>query len=216
VTVVAEIAGPPGSGKTTLTAALGREGVRTSGTYLSARRAPSWAAAAAGMLPVLREAARAGFRRRELIWIVRLGATPKILEHELSRVGSVVFDQGPVFALVRLHERLAGTAGLERTHGWWTAQLATWRDRLDVIVSVDADDRMLLERIRARGKDHAIRTLTEADALRALSSERAAYRSVLDRLGEGRCRIVRVDTAVADVGAAVARIASELGAGTRR
>ena len=57
-----------------------------------------------------------------------------------------------------------GAAGLGRTRDWWTAQLATWRDRLDLVVSVDADDPTLLERIRARGKDHAIRTLDDADA----------------------------------------------------
>ncbi|HYF10856.1 MAG TPA: hypothetical protein VEC09_00990 [Actinomycetota bacterium] len=215
MTVVAEIAGPPGSGKSTLNAALAREGVRTSDTYLSVRRAPWWALAVGATLPVLREAARAGFGRRELTWIVRLGATPNILDRELSSEGSIVFDQGPVFAMVRLHERLAGAAGLGRTTDWWTEQLAAWRDRLDVIVAVDADDSTLLERIRARGKDHAIRRLGDADAFRALSSERAAYRSVVDGLAEGGCRVVPVDTAAADVDAAVALIASELGAATR-
>ena len=215
MTVVAEIAGPPGSGKSTLTAALAREGVRTSGTYLSTRRAPWWAGTAAGSLSVLGEAARGGFRRRELTWIVRLGATPKILERELASEASIVFDQGPVVALTRLHERLAGAAGLERTRAWWAARLAEWRGRLDLVVAVDADDATLLERIRARGKDHEIRTLDDAEALRALSSERAAYRSVVDGLAEGPCRVVRIDTAALDVGAAAARIASELGAGTR-
>jgi adenylate kinase family enzyme len=216
VTVVGEIVGPPGSGKSTLNAALARQGVRTSGTYLSTRRAPWWAAATASSLTVLREASRGGLGWRELRWIVRLEATPRILDVELARERAIVFDQGPVFALVRMRERLGEAPGFDRTRAWWATQLTRWSDRLDLVASVDADDRTLLERIRAREKDHEIRSLDDETALRALADERAAYRAVLDRLAEGACRVVHVDTATTDVDTAVARIASDLGAETRR
>jgi hypothetical protein len=215
VTVVAEIVGPPGSGKSTLETALAREGIRTSGNYLSARRAPGWAVTAAGALPVLREAAAAGFGRRELMWIVRLGATPRILASELADARTAVFDQGPVFALVRLRERIGDVPRLERTRAWWAAQLAFWRDRLDLVVHLDADDATLLERIRAREKEHEIRGLDDDGAVEALARERDAYRAVLDGLAEGRCRIARVDTGAEELGATVDRVVSELRSGAR-
>jgi hypothetical protein len=220
VTVVAEIVGPPGSGKSRLHASLEGDGVRTMGNYLAARRVPAWTASALSLLSVLREARTAGFGRRELTWIVRLEATPRIIDSEAKDAPAVVFDQGPVYALVRLSEAMERPAAMPRTRAWFGSRLHRWAELLDVIVQLDAPDASLLERIRSRPKDHAVERLDEAQARESLARERASYRKIVDALVEGgRCRAVRLDTDALDAATCAERAGREIAAatlGTRR
>ena len=206
MTAVAEVVGPPGSGKSTVHHALAGRGIRSIGNYLAVRRLPAWAVSAVEVAQVLREARAAGFGRRQLTWIVRLQATPRVLSHESRGASAVVFDQGPVFALVRLRQALEQARPMPRALAWWDERIRWWAARLDLIVELDARDDVLLARVRTREKDHALRRIGDAEAVAALAAERASYRSVVDQLvAAGRCRLERVDTGVDDVVSAVER-----------
>lgn len=206
MTAVAEVVGPPGSGKSTVHQALARGTVRSIGNYLAVSRVPAWAASGLEVATILREARAAGFGRLQLRWIVRLQATPRVLSLESRGASAVVFDQGPVYALARLRMAFDKVHPTTSMRAWWDTTLRWWADRLDLIIELDARDDVLLSRIQARAKDHVFQRLSAAQAAAALATERGSYRDVVDQfVAAGRCRLERVDTGANDVASAIER-----------
>ena len=92
----------------------------------------------------------------------------------------LVLDHGPVFRLASLSAfgpPMAGTRPFDR---WWTGLARDWGRLLDVVVYLDAPDRVLLRRIEARARSHRIRGSSEDHAAEFLARYRAAYRHTLD------------------------------------
>jgi hypothetical protein len=217
VTSVGEVVGPPASGKSTVHRALDGAGIRAIGNYLSVRRVPAWATSAIGIRSVLREAIRAGFTRRQLTWIVRLQATPSALRRAELGARAVVFDQGPVYALARLGDAIASAGEPASLRAWWTARLRWWAERLDLVVSLDAPDDVLLRRIRSRDKEHPLRGLGDAEAASGLATERARTDAVVEAIAAmGRSRIERIDGSMTDAAQVVERIRQALLTGATR
>jgi AAA domain len=176
-----EVVGPPGTGKSTLTAALAAAGERISVVqrYGDAPGVAGLLRAAAVVVPL----ARSERDRRRLRWMARLEASAGVLERCRGDAPVVLFDQGPVYTLARLW---ASAAGIPRQPGytrWYDAKLRQWRDLLDVVVVLDAPDEVLLGRIRGRAKPHAAKGMPASSARAALGRERAAYAGVLAALG---------------------------------
>jgi cytidylate kinase len=212
--LVAEILGPPGAGKSTVLDAVARHapGVRTVRAYRSARTVSAYLGAAAEVAPVLVCAARdiRGARQR-LNWMVRLQASPRILRVDGRGADVVLFDQGPAYTLVRLHDRAADRAG--RYGRWWSGELRRWAGLFDLVVLLDAPDDVLLERIRTREKPHAVKDVAAVEARQALAEYRARCQVVVRRLAAtGSTRIVRVDTSASPQDAVVAVVLGVLGA----
>jgi len=59
-----------------------------------------------------------------------------------------------------------------RRDAWWRAALAHWAARLDVIVLLDGADRLLVDRLRSRTKDHPLKSSSDLE----LYAFAAAYR----------------------------------------
>jgi thymidylate kinase len=116
----------------------------------------------------------------------------------------VLFDQGPLFSLTRPY--LADA----RLAAWWESTFALWRERLDLVVSLDAPDDVLLERIKARPKFHRVQDREKQDALEFLANTRSVYDDALARLGghERAPIVLRIDTGRSSVDAAADRIRS--------
>jgi broad-specificity NMP kinase len=207
---VAEIIGPPGSGKSTVARAVEASGadVRRVSTYTSAGRAPAYAVAALRLIPTMLVRPRGGREslRKHLNWMVRLEASPRLLGE--AAAGLLVFDQGPTYTLVRLLGAAGHRTGWNpRYERWWSGQVARWADRIDLLVFLDAPDGELVARIRDRTKGHAAKELPEAAAAGAVGEARALYESVVGEMAARRAlHVLRLDTSEAGVDAVVTRI----------
>lgn len=191
---VLELVGPAGAGKSTVFEALrARDGSVEGQPLLRMRRYV--AALAGGTVSSLATLARSrALSRRVTIEQVRmmayLDALPGVLAQRERTRGPVVLDQGPVFFLTR---PILMDARLE---GWRERTLAGWRPVLDAVVWLDAPDHVLVERINARAKPHALKGEPATAAIDVLTRARADYEALLARLetDEGGPLVLRFDT----------------------
>ena len=178
--LVVEVAGPAGSGKTTMVQLLT---TRAHVVGASVWNLPHslYAASALRVLPEI--GALVGAARwvpwEETEQLIRLDA----LDHYLRRVPGngrgpsvVVLDEGPVFAFAWF--RVLGHPCFRngRRDGWWRRVLAHWAARLDAIVLLDGADPLLVQRLRTRAKSHPLKHSSD----RELYEFAAAYRDAFD------------------------------------
>lgn len=192
-----ELAGPAGVGKSTVSRALTTRCTGVPGTIWGL---PVLPLLGHGMqlLPTL-----FGFwvRSGSLLWdesrhMVRLRTLHRALRQgELSNGRPMIFDEGPIFALVWL--RGFGHASL-RSDGaakWWRSTLRDWAGTVDAVVVLEAPDALLARRIRSRPEDHEVKQASDPDIVVWMARFRAALDWVLQQLAaEGGPTIVRVTT----------------------
>jgi len=176
--VVIELAGPAGAGKTTVWERLtARPQVVGGSVWHLPRRL--YAEAAARTLPAIGSLAGAihWLPREETKQLIRLEALDLFLRRlpEAER-RVVLLDEGPVFAFAWF--RVLGHPCFRngRRDAWWRRALAHWAARLDVIVLLDASDRLLVHRLRSREKPHPLKGSSGRD----ISAFTAAYRRAFE------------------------------------
>ena len=169
-----EIVGPAGSGKSTVAMQMaGQPGVRTVSSVAPAepwlRQALAAGRAAPRMLQVIGRGAigRRGTTRRQLAWVGRLVALGSLTRRADDDI--LVLDQGPLYTLSRL---LAARPDITDDR-WLKREMVGWADRLDAVLVLDAPDQELVQRIRTRGKAHALKHSSVSDALAAVAQQRA-------------------------------------------
>ena len=126
-------------------------------------------------------------------WRQFLGTTPGL------SASTLVFDQGPLYALGRLEAKGLGIASTRTYERWWREMLRSWAAEISLIVWVDATNEKLLERINERPQDHAIKGLPTDDGIRFIDH----YRTVFNRLlalveKQDASEIARFDTTTLD------------------
>lgn len=184
--VVAEIVGPAGAGKSTLTRVL-RERGESLRTGLSVWGLPPTLLVLNYFLAMPKVFGLYRSRRRlrweEVKLIVRLNALHQLLGRESSKsYKTLLLDEGTIFALVKL---LAFNNDGERNSGfdkWTHSVLDRWAGRLDAVIWLDAPDEVLAERIRARHKAHRVKDKTDQEIYEFLGRYRHSYESVLTEL----------------------------------
>jgi adenylate kinase family enzyme len=197
---VVEIAGPAGSGKSTLCAALSGFGVRSLSDRPSVRE-PSQLSYFLGsglrLLPTLLRQPRDGrwYTRDELARMFYLTGIHRVWRDPEWETRVVSLDHGPVFQMSHLREfgpeRMTGPA-FDR---WWSDMFRHWGRTLDLVVWLDAPDEVLIERIRERGKRHYVKAASTSEARLFLRRYRSAHRFVLSRLvSESSLRVLRFST----------------------
>ena len=196
-TLVVEIIGPAGAGKSTLSATMA---MRAEGALLSEppdprtwRNLPFYARNLVASLPVIARMSLPtlpeGHISREPIasvailngWSMTLSAgraKPTRAPTDAPRL--ILLDQGPLYMLAELHGR--GPLGLLRQTQWWDAMYTRWAGVLDGVVRLDADDAVLIPRIRAREMDHRIKLMSDPEGRRYLSQWRGALSYTLAHL----------------------------------
>jgi broad-specificity NMP kinase len=189
--LVVELLGAPGSGKSALATALeGREGVTVVKDHQPGDRpALAWSMARswrlAGAAPPQVD------RRRWVAWAARLGAAPHVARRRIARgAGTVVFDQGAAYTLVRMLQ-------LRRRHPgnvWWERRCTDTACLLDLLVLVDADTPTLAARLRARRKDHPAEELEPGRLHEYLDAERRGCHEVADALAQEGAEAIRLVT----------------------
>ncbi|HEV2706290.1 MAG TPA: hypothetical protein VGV59_10225 [Pyrinomonadaceae bacterium] len=194
-TVVAEIVGPAGAGKSTLACALRRrsaEGVRA-GLGVWGLPAPLLLSTAVLSLPQLLGLwrVRGAVAWHEATLFVRLNALGRLLGREASRACKfLLLDEGTVFALAKLHA--FGGETDERRLGRLVERTAS---KLDAVVWLDAPDEVLARRIREREKPHRMKARTDEEISDFLARYRASYERVVAELcARRKVRVIRVNT----------------------
>jgi deoxyadenosine/deoxycytidine kinase len=199
---IVEIVGPAGAGKTTLLRALSQ---RSESILVVAHphvrrigHLPFFVRNTISLLPILLRLHLTGtqFTRLEIVWLARLKGWHRVLARQASRSGRIiVLDQGPVFKLSWLSD--FGPEGLkcQSSKNWWDNMVKQWAAVLDVVIRLDAADTVLMERINARGKPHAVKGKAEEETHRFLARGRTSIEAVISRLTiDGGPRVLRFDT----------------------
>jgi len=210
---VVEVAGPAGSGKSTV-ASLLRERSQVVATSIWGLPRLLYAASAVRVLPDIGAlvAAARGLPWEETEQLIRLDALDAFLrrlpEPERRR-RVVVLDEGPVFAFAWF--RVLGHACFRdgRLDGWWRETLAHWAARLDVIVLLDGADPLLADRLRSRSKDHPLKNSSDQELYEFAAAYRREFEWVIAGLtahGRDGPRVVSLESNGAPPEDLVARV----------
>ncbi|HYG79726.1 MAG TPA: AAA family ATPase [Pyrinomonadaceae bacterium] len=204
--VVAEIVGPAGAGKSTLTKVL-RERDGSLRTGLSVWGLPPTLLCLNAFLSLPRFVglyrSRGRIRRDEVKLIVRLSALHQLLGRESSKnYRTLLLDEGTIFALVKLlafsdSAKSNGNGNGRSNHldAWTQSLLNRWARRLDAVIWLDAPDEVLAERIRSRGKAHRVKDKTDQEIYAFLARYRDSYERVISELNARHgLKVIRFST----------------------
>ena len=191
---VVELVGAPGSGKSSVAAALG--GLAGVVVVKDHRRRDypvlAWSAMTAGRV-LFASPPRAVSRLRWMAWVGRCRAAPRIVRQRLkagTRV--VVLDQGPAYTLGRMAESVSRDAAVARWHRARTVEVGRL---LDAVLVLDGDPKLLAARMRSRAKPHRADDLEPATATSYLDGERAIAERIATELAAEGVMMVHLDAA---------------------
>jgi deoxyadenosine/deoxycytidine kinase len=189
--MVAEIVGPAGAGKSTLTQVL-RERDGSLRTGLSVWGLPPALLCLNAVLSLPRFVglyrSRGRIRRDEVKLIVRLSALHQLLGREsYKNYRTLLLDEGTIFALVKLlafgdKVNSSGSGRSNHLDAWTQSLLHRWARRLDAVIWLDAPDEILAERIRSRGKAHRVKDKSDEEIYAFLARYRDSYERVISEL----------------------------------
>lgn len=217
---MAEVVGPAGAGKTTLCRELTRRAARVRlENFPDVHKpadAPFFLSNGLQLIPRLLALPRNRSRRltrREFAWMSILNGWPALLRKEAERGGVIVLDQGPVYLLAET--RLFGPEYLKRdsAHRFWQSLFERWEAALHTVFYLDADNEVLLDRIRSRGQEHIVKAESKTTVFEFLDRYRAEYEFILSALTakDRNLRILRIDTGNRQTQAIIEDILLELG-----
>jgi broad-specificity NMP kinase len=195
--LLVELAGPAGVGKSTLSQALTDRCPAVPGTIWGLPVLPLLGNGVQ-LLPTL-----FGFwlRSGSLLWdesrhMVRLRTLYRALRRaEFSDGRPMIFDEGPIFALVWLRGFGHISMRSPSAEHWWQTTLREWAGTVDAVVVLEAPDALLARRIRTRPEFHEVKQASDPEIEGWMARFRAALDWVLSRLeAEGGPIVVRVTT----------------------
>jgi broad-specificity NMP kinase len=188
--LIIELVGPPGAGKTTFAEALRcRDGI-TDGSFPDIRDINNLAFFIGNgfiLLPIFCSLYPQKYNRAptrlELAYMIILTGWPRILKRRSSGKGIVlILDQGPIYMMAGLLQSHPEILKIKPAQIWWHQSCKRWGDILDFVICLDAPDKTLMERIREREKQHGIKTSSDQQATQYLSAHRSAQEKVVSAL----------------------------------
>jgi adenylate kinase family enzyme len=195
-----EVVGSSGVGKSTLLQTLCRNNRQIQpGIHLSRfQTLPQWIDSLMfGLTTYFNyEQSTRWFTRTELRSMVYLDAWYRTLEQPIpNQPRAIVWDQGPIYRLAMLQE-----FGPEMTHSssyetWWNAQLKKWGAKLDLLVWLDAPDKILIERVYNRNQFHEIKSKSSEEGYEFLRRYRKTAGRIIEHLSNNQgLQVLRYDT----------------------
>jgi deoxyadenosine/deoxycytidine kinase len=184
--LILEIIGPAGAGKTSLSDVLHRFSHKVSLVERpkprDIRNMPFFLGNGISLLPaLLRLSWNEGWLTfQEAKQMAYLNGMYRILRRRNHNQGVIVLDQGPIFDLARLSE--FGPRKLTSSGQWWQNMLCQWALTLDMVVWLDAPDDILMQRIWSRDKWHVAKAKSEHETLDYLRRYRSAYTNIMSKL----------------------------------
>lgn len=180
----AEIIGPAGAGKSTLTGLLGGRDVRIK-TGLSIWGLPLPLLATGTFSSLTDLVALFGTRRfslEDLKLVIQINTLRQLLRRESEKgYRLLLLDEGEVFGLARLRAFRTGSVASDSA-AWMSSLLNRVAPTLDVVIWLDAPDAVLAQRIRERDKPHRTKNLRESEICEHLGRYRAAFEQVMTEL----------------------------------
>jgi adenylate kinase family enzyme len=217
---VVEIIGPAGAGKTTLCQGLDSHtpSIRLV-NFPNVRNVadiPFFLSNAIPLIPGLLRLYSPGSRpltRREFARMTILHGWPARLRTESNRNNkTMILDQGPVYLLAEM--RLFGPEFLRQkpAERLWSNLYDRWSATLHMVVWLDADDHILLGRIRNRRQEHIVKAEPSTVVYEFLHRYRAEYEFILSKLTTKKSNIktLRFDTGRQHLRAITNQFLSEL------
>ena len=181
---VAEIIGPAGAGKTSLTSLLKQNKDVRAGLSLWGLPPALIARGVVSSFPTLFALCR---ERKRFEWddvklIIQHSALLQLVTLESSKgYQAVLLDEGAVFALAKL-QAFGPMAGSFETKSWVRSLFNKLAPTLDAVVWLDAPDAVLAQRIREREKPHRMKDGTDADIRDHLRLYRDSFERVVSDL----------------------------------
>lgn len=193
----AEIVGPAGAGKSTLTKLL-RERNATIRTGLSIWGLPRRLLGTSTFwsLPDLVALTRRGkITHEDLKLVIQINALGRLLRRESEKgYRGLVLDEGGVFGLAKLRAFGSGSR-VSASLGWMSGLLDQVGPTLDAIIWLDAPNAVLTGRIRERDKPHRTKNLSDAEICDHLDRYRDAFERVVAELSQrSQIKIIRFRT----------------------
>jgi shikimate kinase len=205
---VVELVGVAGAGKTSLVRTLGARDALIRADIAVPRS--SYFRDIPSLLPTFVDFRRPWrtFLRKEMKRVLHLTTLYRRLdEARQGGQGIVLFDEGPVYMLARL--RFLGGGGIDNPgfERWWRSTILQWAEVLELIVWLDADVRVLVERIRSRSGPAPINDTTDAALFAFIDRYRSCYDRVVGELTTaGGPRVITLDTGRKSIDALASRI----------
>jgi hypothetical protein len=195
-----EILGVAGAGKSTLATLLQRGTGVEMATFIHARR-PSHLVQIVRSIPRLLPILVSGLTRSPRIsWpecklLVYVTRWRLLVDPPMSPGTVLLFDQGPLYALVRLTAEgkpFTTRRGFER---WHEEMLGSWTSELTALIFLDAPDAVLWDRINERPQGHRAKGEEAKAGLRFIAGYRRCFEDLLRAVETlERPQVLRFDT----------------------
>jgi len=141
-------------------------------------------------------------RRPRMSWpefklLVYVSRWRLVLGRRIPPGAVLLFDQGPLYALVRLKAEGKPFTARRAFERWSEEMLAIWASELSALIFLDAPDAVLWDRINERPQEHREKGEDARAGLRFIARYRRSFEEVLRRVEElGGPQALRFDTSV--------------------
>ncbi|MFN2491852.1 MAG: hypothetical protein ABR501_03095 [Pyrinomonadaceae bacterium] len=196
-TFVAEIIGPAGAGKTTLSQLLQQSADVRGG--LSLWGSPAWLLTVGAFLSIPDLLTLFSVHRclgwEEVKLVIQLNGLRLLLHLESTKgFSTVLLDEGMIFALAKLDQCGRGRS-ITHSRDEVLRLLSPATKALNAVIWLDAPDGVLAQRIRERVKPHRIKHGPDADIHAHLGGYRTAFENVIAELKRSRdLKVIRFNT----------------------
>lgn len=182
---MAEIIGPAGAGKTSLSQLLLQSEGLQAGLSVWGLSPLVLAMGGLSSLPNLLSLVRSGarFDWHDVKLIVQHNALLRVVRRESTKgYHALLLDEGTVFALAKLRGFGPGKTVTRKSELWMQGLFNRLAPVLDAVIWLDAPDAVLAQRIRERAKPHQVKYESDAAIQKHLVGYRSSYEQVVSEL----------------------------------